>query len=70
MKRDKSFGVWTRCNVCGTIFPDRAELQEHAAKHAGATKEPEPVDYTALDDEPQILPIVKRSQSRHSYAPR
>jgi hypothetical protein len=71
MKRDKAFGVWTRCTVCGTIFPDRTELREHAAaKHASVPAEQEPIDYSVLEDEPQIIPVVNRPPQRFPFARR
>ncbi len=70
MKRDKAFGVWTRCSVCGTIFPDRTELREHAAAKHPAMPTIEPIDYSILDDEPQIIPVVKKPPQRFAFARR
>lgn len=55
MKRNNPFGLWQRCRVCGTIFPDRAELRTHLEKHAAEQPEAE-AEQSAADelwDEPQ-----------------
>ncbi len=58
MKRNNLFGVWQRCRVCGSVFPERAELQEHMASHPIKQKQSERAEMlhefaTELDTEPQ-----------------
>lgn len=33
MKKNNFFGVWKRCERCGTIFSDKLELREHLVLH-------------------------------------
>jgi hypothetical protein len=74
MKRNNVFGVWHRCRSCGSIFPERAELQAHLASHGVRTNEPAPrelEDDFLLDDRQDAntystiyQPTFKRNRQR------
>lgn len=74
MKRNSVFGVWQRCRVCGSIFAERPELQEHLATHGTRLNQPpqRQVEADLLEDEeePQTVfstvyqPSVRRMRQR------